>query len=196
MNFPPHFRKLIHLCIFTASSINLNGSLFGNFKSSRGLSKVALSPCLFNLVMKNFTQLLKSKTQLSPFQFHDKCEPLRISSLAFADDLFILSKVSIQSIRIIKDALEEFQSLSGRKLNFLKSEVFVSGATSRRKKDISRILGMPIGVLPIRYLSVPLVFGKLSYSDCSLLLDQLNHRINSWAIKNISYGRESNLYHC
>lgn len=92
MNIPPKLKKWIYLCISTASfSINLNGSLIGNFTSSRGLRQGdPLSPYLFILVMEGFTQLLKDKIRPSTFQFHDKCNTLSIASLAFADDLFIL----------------------------------------------------------------------------------------------------------
>lgn len=100
MNFPKQFRHWIYLRISTASfSVNLNGSLLGNFKSSRGLRQGdPLSPSLFILVMEGFTQLLHENTQSNPFVYHPKCETTKLSSLAFADDLFILSRAVIPSI--------------------------------------------------------------------------------------------------
>lgn len=97
MNLPKQFRHWIYLCIFTASfSVNLNGSLVGNFNSSRGLRQGdPLSPALFILVMEGFTQLLQENTQNLTFIYHPKCESTKLSSLAFADDLFILSSADI-----------------------------------------------------------------------------------------------------
>lgn len=110
IGFLETYVKWVWLCISTPSfSVNLNGSLVGNFKSSRGLRQGdPLSPCLFILIMESFTQLLKSKIAGSDFKFHSKCKNLELSSLAFADDLFILSKAEETSLQIVKEALHEF----------------------------------------------------------------------------------------
>lgn len=112
MKFPEKVRRWIYLCLSTASfSISLNGSLTGNFNSTRGLRQGdPLSPALFILTMEGFTQLLRTQSQLHPFKFHPRCEHLKICSLAFADDLFILSRADEESIRIIKDTLNIFAS--------------------------------------------------------------------------------------
>lgn len=47
---------------------------------------------------------------------------------------------------------------------------------------------MPLGHLPIRYLGVPLVAGKLSYHDCSPLIDRIYNKVQNWTTKNLSYG--------
>lgn len=91
MNIPERIRNWIYICISTPSfSVNINGSLTGNFRATRGLRQGdPLSPTLFIFVIEGFTQLLKSKTQLGPFKHHLICNSLRLSSLAFADELFI-----------------------------------------------------------------------------------------------------------
>lgn len=152
------------LCISTASFfINLNGALIGNFKASRGLILGdPLSPCLFILIMKGFTQLLKGKISSSHFNFHPKCHHLNRSSLVFADDLFILSKTDTTSIMLIKEVLEEFKGLSGLLPNSQKCEVYTSGISSSVKSVLGDILGMLIGSLPVRYLGVSVIAGKFS----------------------------------
>lgn len=47
---------------------------------------------------------------------------------------------------------------------------------------------MPLGSLPIRYLGIPLVSGKLSFHDCNPLLEKINKKVQNWTIKNLSYG--------
>lgn len=189
MNFPPNFVRWIELCITTASfSINLNGSLTGNFKASRGLSQGdPLPPYLFILVMEGLTQLLEKQALSNPFSYHPKCTALNITSLAFADDLFIFSKADVNSVTSIKNTLNVFQEISGLKPNLQKSMVFTSGIKSQTQAAISCILGMQLGTLPIKYLGVPLTTGKLSHDNCRPLLDRLSAKVNSWSCKVLSY---------
>lgn len=159
----------------------------GNFMATRGLRQGdPLSPYLFILVMEGLTQLLKKLT--SPFSFHPKCEGLSITSLAFADDLFIFSKADINSVTTIKHTLDLFQSTSGLKPNLQKSMIFTSGLNSQAQVAIAHILGMQVGTLPIKYLGVPLITGNLSHANCLSLLDRLSAKVNSWTTKVLSYG--------
>lgn len=144
MNFPSRFRHWIFLCLSTTSfSINLNGSLIGNFTATRGLRQGdPLSPALFILVMEGFTQFLKVNSQLHPFHYHTRCAPQKINSLAFADDLFILSKADEASIRTIKDTLNSFSAMSCLNPNLTKCEIFFSGTTASKKHFLASILGI------------------------------------------------------
>lgn len=67
LNFPDRFINWVHLYIRTAFfSINLNGSLIGNFKAIKGLKQGdLLSLYLFILVMEGFTQILKANIDAS-----------------------------------------------------------------------------------------------------------------------------------
>lgn len=190
MHFPYIYIKWVELCITTPTfSVNLNGSLTGNFKSSRGLRQGdPLSPYLFILVMEGLTQMLKHQTSIKNFSFHPRCGNENITSLAFADDLFIFSKADLHSVTIIKQTLEEFQKISGLKPNLQKSMVFSSGLNSQKQAELAQVLGMQIGTLPIKYLGLPLTMDKLSFVDCCPLLDRLTTRVTSWANKNLSYG--------
>lgn len=178
MGFPEKYVNWIWLCVSRPFSINLNGSLVGNFKSSRGIRQGdPLSPCLFVLIMESFTQILKSKIMGSSFKYHSKCKYLDLSSLAFADDLFILSKAESTSLLVVKEALMAFQSLSGLQPNLAKCEIFFSGVSPQSRISLSNTLGMKQGTLPIRYLGVPLISGQLSFSHCGPLIDRLNARV-------------------
>uniref|UniRef100_A0A2N9IVN5 Reverse transcriptase zinc-binding domain-containing protein n=1 Tax=Fagus sylvatica TaxID=28930 RepID=A0A2N9IVN5_FAGSY len=64
----------------------------------------------------------------------------------------------IPSIKLIKEGLEEFRMLSGLSVNQSKSK------------------------LPMKYLGMPLISGKLSYDDCVPLIEKITARINSWTV--------------
>lgn len=63
----------------------------------------------------------------------------------------------------------------------------MSGVPDAKKHTISGILGMPLGSLHIKYLGLPLPNRKLSYSDCSPLLEKLSVKINIWTLSKLSY---------
>ncbi|KAL2225211.1 UNVERIFIED_CONTAM: hypothetical protein Sindi_3023200 [Sesamum indicum] len=101
--FPSTFLKWIEACVTTPSfSVVLNGKPHGFFKGAKGLRQGdPLSPYLFVLVMKvlhlGFLQLID---QNEVFSFHWKCDTARVFQLGFADDLLLLCRADIDSIRV------------------------------------------------------------------------------------------------
>ena len=93
-----------------------------------------LSPYLFVLAMEAFLRILADHTSGgSGFKFHPKLLKLNLSHLCFADDLLIFFKANLNSIKIIKAALLEFEELSSLKANPSKSSFFCSGISNRVK---------------------------------------------------------------
>jgi hypothetical protein len=86
----------IMVCVTSCQfSINVNGELAGYFQGGRGLRQDdPLSPYLFVLCMEILTGLF--------------CKKDKISHLCFADDLMILSKGDVNSIRMIRNVLTEY----------------------------------------------------------------------------------------
>lgn len=50
------------------------------------------------------------------------------------------------------------------------------------------MLGIPPGVLPIRFLGVPLISSKLRQSDCQPLIHRITARVTSWTSRYLSYA--------
>ncbi|KAL0293691.1 UNVERIFIED_CONTAM: hypothetical protein Scaly_3136600 [Sesamum calycinum] len=124
-NFPQQFIILIKQCVSTASfSISLNGSIYGFFKSSRGLR-----------------------------QAH------------------------IPSIKVLTDTLSEFASLSGLKVNPVKSQIIFSRAVQQERQHILEYVGFQEGSLPVKYLGIPLTSSRLTFVDCRPLIDKVDARL-------------------
>ncbi|KAL2246078.1 UNVERIFIED_CONTAM: hypothetical protein Sindi_2876000 [Sesamum indicum] len=163
--FPPTFTRWIEECVTTTSfSIGLNGKPHGFFAGARGLRQGdPLSPYLFVLVMEalhlGFLQRIEQDMQ---FTYHWKCESSKVFQMGFADDLLLLCKADLDSIRVFKEGLDWFAELSGLRLNE--------------------------GHLPMRYLGLPLISSRLTISDCQPLISKIDARINGWEGISLSYA--------
>ncbi|KAK4394652.1 putative mitochondrial protein [Sesamum angolense] len=127
--FPPLFISWIMECVSTTSfSVALNGSIHGLFLGKKGLRQGdPMSPALFLLCMEYFSRLIKRNTSNSDFNFHPKCEKLKITHLLFADDLMLFSRGDLPSIHILMECLKEFRDVSGLAVNTSKSSIFTAG---------------------------------------------------------------------
>jgi hypothetical protein len=171
--FPAQFVSWIRECITSPRfSVALNGSLVGYFEGRKGLRQGdPLSPYLFVIAMEILSRLLSDYVDRNAgFSFHHKCSGVNLTHLCFADDLLIFSEASVNSVKVIKDVLLEFESLSGLKANPEKSSLFCAGASHLVKEQIIQCLNIQEGVLPVRYLGVPLISTRLKAADCSVLL--------------------------
>ncbi|KAL2224004.1 UNVERIFIED_CONTAM: hypothetical protein Sindi_3039800 [Sesamum indicum] len=195
--FPQTFTKWIEECVMTAAfSIGLNGNSHGFFTGARGLRQGdPLSPYLFVLVIEvlhlGLLQLIEQDLQ---FSYHWKCEPAKVIQLGFADDLLLLCRADLDSLRILKRGLDRFAEWSGLLLNVQKSHVIISRSAQGWKDQILAIMGFQEGQLPMRYLGLPLLSSRLSISDCQPLLLNIDDRINGWEGISLSYAGPMSIY--
>ncbi|KAL2224536.1 UNVERIFIED_CONTAM: hypothetical protein Sindi_3021300 [Sesamum indicum] len=189
--FPSPFVKWIEVCVTTPSfSVGLNGKPHGFFKGARGLRQGdPLSPYLFVLVMEvlhlGFLQLID---QDELFSFHWKCDTARVFQLGFADDLLLFCKADMNSIGILKTGLDRFAEWSGLRLNVQKSYLIISRSAQGLREEMLATLGFQEGVLPMRYLGLPLLSSRLTIADSHPLLLKIDKRIAGWEGMAISYA--------
>ncbi|MFS7977964.1 putative RNA-directed DNA polymerase [Helianthus anomalus] len=181
----------IMVCVSTTTySVCVNGNVHGFFKGNRGLRQGdPMSPYLFTLVMEVLTRILHETIRIdSSFRFHNKCERQQIVNLCFADDLFLFARGDVNSAKCIMSSLNKFTKMSGLAPNSRKSTVFFCNVPISAKNAILDVLPFVEGKLPVRYLGVPLICSKLSYKDCSSLVEILEKRITNWRNKLLSFA--------
>ncbi|GKG01787.1 hypothetical protein Tco_0306492, partial [Tanacetum coccineum] len=105
----------------------------------------------------------KNIEESNGFGYHFGCKELKLYHICFVDDLLVLCKGNRDSIEVIKKSLEEFSKVSGRVPNL------------------------------VRYLGMPLLAKKQGVSDCKVLCDKVEERINNWRNKTLSYVRRIQL---
>ncbi|XP_026419431.1 uncharacterized protein LOC113315356 [Papaver somniferum] len=130
MGFGSKWRKWISCCVeFTRFSILINGSAAGYSKSKKGIRQGdPISPFLFLLVGEALNFMIKRAQEqglLSGFQV--KPNGLLVSHLQFADDTLIFLDADIEQVKNLRLILLSFETLTGLKINFTKSQIFSVG---------------------------------------------------------------------
>ncbi|XP_058198418.1 uncharacterized protein LOC131313940 [Rhododendron vialii] len=143
MNFQPKMIQWLKAYFSTANySLCFNGEAIGYIPGQKGLRQGdPLSSYLFVTVIEVLTCILKEKSLLPDFKFHWECGSTKLVNLCFADYLMIFCKGEVNSINHIKQALTEFETLSGLSPSPSKSNIFFSGVNTTTKFSILNILG-------------------------------------------------------
>ncbi|KAK4385655.1 hypothetical protein Sango_2689500 [Sesamum angolense] len=177
---------------FPESSTGLNGSLHGFFLGKKGLrQRDSMSPALFLLCMEFFSHLIKMNTSNSDFNFHTKCEKLKITHLLFVDDFMLFSRGDLPSVHILMECLQEFRDVSGLAVNTFKSSIFTAGIQNDVLEIILARMEFSRGNMHVRYLGIPLAAKRLLINDYSPLVDQIAGRISKWTANSLSFAGPS-----
>ncbi|XP_074265804.1 uncharacterized protein LOC141588252 [Silene latifolia] len=162
LEFPDQMIQWIMVCVTTTSfTISLNGSHFG---------------------------ILRVVTEKPDFKYHSLCRGLKLSHLAFADDLLLFCRADTASITIILRAFLTFSEASGLCMNKAKSDMYLNGVDDNLATKIVRLAGFKLGQFPFRYLGVPISSKRLSVADCNRVVDKIVARIRGWGAKHLSYA--------
>nr|GEX76218.1 hypothetical protein [Tanacetum cinerariifolium] len=177
-------------CAFKVDIQKAYDTVHGYFNGMCGLRQGdPLSLYVFTLVMEILTLIIKRRIRRSNvFHYHHHCDELEIVNLCFADDLFLFAKGEVDSARLIMDALEEFQNISGLVPSIPKSMVYFCNVKNSVKNVILNIMPFNEGSLPVKYLGVPLLSTRLQNRDCKILVEKVKNRIDDWKNKSLSFA--------
>ncbi|KAL5801025.1 hypothetical protein ACOSQ3_032657 [Xanthoceras sorbifolium] len=100
----------------------------------------------------------------------------------------VFCRAERESLAAVNVVFGQFQAPSGLVPNPIKSNFFVAGVSSETKQELLGILDFQEGVLPVRYLGVPLISTKLMAVDCRVLVDRIIARVRSWTSRVLSFA--------
>ena len=168
MGFLNLWRKWIKECIGTSTaSVLVNGSLTEEFHLERGLRQGdPLSPFLFLLAAEGFNVLMKAMSSHQIFKGYSvgRRNPVVVSHLQFVDDALILGEKSWANVRSMRVVLMLFESLSGLKVNFSKSQLAGVNVSESWLVEAATAMHCRVGNLPFVYLGLP-IGGKAHRLD-------------------------------
>ncbi|CAN1345714.1 Transposon TX1 uncharacterized 149 kDa protein [Linum perenne] len=190
MKFPVQFISWLSSCVRSASySISLNGGIHGFFPAKKGVRQGdPLSPYLFVIAIEPLSRLLDIAGRSQILPYHPQCHKIRLTHLAFADDMMIFTNGSYYGLEVICGILAKFASWSGLRVNPDKCDIFSAGIPEFTLAAMNRLSGFRLGNLPIRYLGLPLIANKLKIKDCDALIQKITKRITGWSARTLSFA--------
>lgn len=109
---------------------------------------------------------------------------MNLTHLIFACDFVIFIVANAHSrLNGIKVALDTFYSWYGLRVSFENSELYISGVPDGNIKALTLAPGIKMDTVPIRYLGVHLIRGRLAVRDCLSLIEKFTSRIRSRGAK-------------
>ena len=195
MGFNIQFSNWIRNCITSSMvSVKINGALEGYFRCYSGLKQGdPLSPYLFVLAMEALSACIKYEIGKGMFKFHSRCKETEITHLIFADDVMLFSYGDMDSVSAMMRALELFSKISGLCLNPAKCVTFFGNVPNAVQDFTMAVSKFNRGTLPVSYLGLPLVVGKLSLRDCQPLISKITSRFESWSCKFMNHAGRAQL---
>ncbi|GFZ16285.1 hypothetical protein Acr_25g0006940 [Actinidia rufa] len=127
------------------------------------------------------------------FNFHLRCGGLKISHLAYADDLVLFSRGDPTSVSLIMDKLNHFGDCSGLSINLTKSSFYLAGVSNTDIEIIKGVTGFSQGSFPFRYLGIPVADSRLNIAQYSPLIDKISYNLSAWAGATLSYAGRTEL---
>uniref|UniRef100_A0A8I6X3W8 Uncharacterized protein n=1 Tax=Hordeum vulgare subsp. vulgare TaxID=112509 RepID=A0A8I6X3W8_HORVV len=78
--------------------------------------------------------------------------------------------------------------MSGLKINFLKSDIFLVGADDDTMRNYAEMFNCEIGPFPIKYLGMPVSYAGLKCSDWLFVDEKFISHGESWISESLSSG--------
>ncbi|GKV27354.1 hypothetical protein SLEP1_g36534 [Rubroshorea leprosula] len=190
LGIPSQFVNLVKACVTTPKfSVVFNGNLCGYFSGEKGVRQGdPLSTYVFVVCMEVLSHMLNKAAEEGKFAYHPKCKNVQLTHLCFANNLMIFTDGSLASLNAIDAVLTHFYKVSGLRVNYAKSELFCCGLSTSHTQLLVEKFGFKIGTLPVRYLGVPLITGKLAKMDLRPLVSKITEKMSSWAAKHLSFA--------
>lgn len=133
---------------------------------------------LFVIVMEYLHRSLNDLKRSPNFNFHSKCKKLNLIDMSFADDLLLFTRGDVVFVNLAIERFKVFYEATGLVVNSTKCKLYCGNIDDETKQQIANITGFSFGVLPFKYLGLPLSSKKLNNCDCLALVEKIGAMIN------------------
>jgi hypothetical protein len=163
-------------------SVKINDELGPYFQSAKGVRQGdPLSPTLFNMVGESLTKMVLTAKKNGLFVgLAADLIPNGIAILQYVDDTVLCIEHDPDKAINLKLLLYVFELMSGLKINFMKSEVFVVNGDNDVTALYASMFNCQVGKLPMKYLGVPVSFSKLKSVDWDFVDAKVLKKLAAW----------------
>ncbi|CAK8579067.1 unnamed protein product [Lathyrus sativus] len=190
LGIPNKFIQWTMLGITTVSyRFNIMGGYTEVLQAKRGIQQGdPLSPLLFVLIMDYMNRLLVKMQRDPNFNYHAKCESLKITNLTFADDILLLCRGDEISMKMMLETFRNFSKSTGLMMNPNKCKIYFGGLDMETRKRLKELSGFQEGALSVKYLGIPLTSKRLTITHFMPLVDKIVARIHHWSSRLLNYA--------
>lgn len=170
--------------------IIINGQPSNYFRTYKGLRQGdPLSPLLFKLVGDTLSMMLERAKHSGVIRglVLDLIEE-GLTHLQYVDDTILFLNLDDESLCNTKFLLYYFEAMSGLRINYQKSDVFLLEVTIEKQREIANGFNCNIGSFPIKYLGVMLDRYYMSSLDFAFVYQKVEKRVPTWQSRLLSYG--------
>jgi hypothetical protein len=111
-----------------------------------------------------------------------------VAIMQYADDTVLCLSHEPDKAVNLKILLYLFELMSGLKINYQKSEIFLIGGDNDIANSYTDMFGCQIGTLPMKYLGVPVSFRGLKKSDLNFIDIKFTKKLDAWVGGSSSSG--------
>ena len=185
-----YIHKIQQLTSGGQTAISINGVVGPYFRNKRGVRQGdPLSPLLFNFIVEALSAMLSAAASAGHIKgVVPHLIPGGLTHLQYADDTIILIQNEELAIANLKFLLLCFEDMSGLKINFHKSEVFVLEEPLQEQQRIANMFNCKLGEFPFLYLGLPISDRKLTIEQWNYLVAKLADRVEVWTGRLLSSG--------
>jgi hypothetical protein len=113
----------------------------------------------------------------------------KISHLFFADDSIIFCKANKAEATQLKEVFEEYQRISGQKINMDKSEMtFSPKIMPVIKNEFQNILPLTISPTIAKYLGMPTQIGQARQAAFNHIMEKIRNKLKGWKERQMSFA--------
>jgi hypothetical protein len=108
--------------------------------------------------------------------------------LQYADDTILFIQDDMESARNLKLLLYIFESMSGLKINFEKSEVLLFQSDDARLQTYTELFNCQAGSWPIKYLGTPVCARRTTVAKMKFVEEKIRQGMEGWMSGSMSIG--------
>ncbi|KAK4406639.1 hypothetical protein Sango_0670400 [Sesamum angolense] len=148
-----------------------------------------LSPALFILADDYLSRSLDRFFVAHPMMYYQAPSRIRVSHLAYADDLMIFTTTCRRNMELLRDFLQAYERVLSQLINGMKSSFIVGRlVSSLQTQAVQYVFGYQLKYLPVTYLGVHLYKGNRKACLFDSIISRLRDMLQGWAIMNLSHG--------
>jgi mannosylglycoprotein endo-beta-mannosidase len=114
--------------------------------------------------------------------------PNSVAILQYTDDTILCFEHYPEKAINVKLLLYVFELMSGLKINFMKSKVFVVNADNEANAVYASMFNCQVGTLPVKYLGVPVTFANLKNVERDFVDAKMIKKLAAWICDSATSG--------